>query len=97
MKNLQMIEIKYLASTNTKGARIKLIDTRFKCSITLARDYSVECYQQAERFLTDRGFNIVAKCYNEINQTYYLMSDTFESIHNELISNTGYYNSQIVK
>ena len=87
MKNLQMIEIKYLSSTNTKGARIKLIDTRFNVSITLARDYNVDATKQAIRFLEERGFNVIAKSYNEIKKIDYLFIDNFEGINNILISN----------
>ena len=47
MKNLQMIEIKYLGATNTKGARIKIIDTRFKASVTVSRDYEDDMEEQA--------------------------------------------------
>ena len=87
MKNLQMIEIKYLSSTNTKGARIKLIDTRFNVSITLSRDYNIEATKQVVRFLEERGFNVVAKSYNEIKKIDYLFIDNFEGINNILISN----------
>ena len=47
MTNLQMIEIKYLAATNTKGARMKIIDTRFKASVTLNMVYSSDMQEQA--------------------------------------------------
>ena len=87
MKNLQMIEIKYLSSTNTKGARIKLIDTRFNVSITLSRDYNIEATKQVVRFLEERGFNVVANSYNEIKKIDYLFIDNFEGINNILISN----------
>lgn len=82
MKNLQMIEIKYLSSTSTKGARIKLIDTRFNVSITLARDYNVDATEQAIRFLEERGFNVIGKSYNEIKKIDYLFIDNFEGINN---------------
>ena len=74
MKNLQMLEIKYLSATNTKGARIKIIDTRFKASITLSRDYEGDMEDQAFEYLTSRGFNIVAKCYNETPGALYLLA-----------------------
>ena len=75
-----MLEIKYLAATNTKGARIKIIDTRFKVSVTLSRDYETDGIQQAIGYLTDKGYNIVARAQNEINGADYLLSDTFRPI-----------------
>ena len=86
MKNLQMLEIKYLGATNTKGARIKIIDTRFKASITLSRDYEGDMEDQALKYLISRGFNIVAKCHNEITGALYLLSDTFKPI-NKAVNN----------
>ena len=80
MKNLQMLEIKYLAATNTKGARIKIIDTRFKASVTLSRDYETDGIQQAIGYLADKGYNIVARAQNEISGAEYLLSDTFRPL-----------------
>ena len=76
-----MIEIKYLAATDNKGARVKIIDTRFKASIILSRDYEGDMEEQAFEYLTSRGFNIVAKCYNETTGALYLLSDTFKPIN----------------
>ena len=86
MKNLQILEIKYLGATNTKGARVKITDTRFKASITLSRDYEGDMEDQAFEYLISRGFNIVAKCHNEITGALYLLSDTFKPI-NEAVRN----------
>ena len=86
MKNLQMLEIKYLGATNTKGARVKIIDTHFKASITLSRDYEDDIEEQELKYLISRGFNIVAKCHNEITGALYLLSDTFKPI-NEAVNN----------
>ena len=86
MKNLQMLEIKYIGATNTKGARIKIIDTRFKASVTVSRDYDNDIQDQAFEYLTSHGFNIVAKCHNEITGALYLLSDTFKPI-NEAVNN----------
>ena len=86
MTNLQMLEVRYLGATNTKGARIKIIDTRFKASITLSRDYEGDMVDLALKYLISRGFNIVAKCHNEITGALYLLSDTFKPI-NEAVRN----------
>ena len=86
MTNLQMIQIKYLGATNTKCARLKIIDTRFQASVTLNMVYGSDMEDQAFEYLTSRGFNIVAKCYNETPGALYLLSDTFKPI-NEAIKN----------
>lgn len=87
MKNLQMIEIKYLAPTNTKGARIKLIDTRFKVSEILNYDYKIgDLINQAVKYLSNKGFNVIFKSYDELNEKYYVFIDNFEPINQILIS-----------
>ena len=87
MQNLQMIEIKYLAPTNTKGARIKLIDTRFKVSETLNYDYEIgDLTNQAIKHLSIKGFNVIFKSYDELNKKQYIFLDNFEGINQTLIS-----------
>ena len=87
MKNLQMIEIKYLAPTNTKGARIKLIDTRFKVSEILNYDYEIgDLINQAAEHLSNKGFDVIFKSYDELNEKYYVFIDNFEPIDQILIS-----------
>ena len=87
MQNLQMIEIKYLAPTNTKGARIKLIDTRFKVSEILNYDYEIgDLINQATKYLSNKGFNVIFKSYDELNEKYYVFIDNFEPINQILIS-----------
>ena len=81
-----MIEIRYLSPTNTKGARVKIIDTHFKASITLSRDYEDDIEDQALEYLISRGFNIVAKCHNELYLYNRRISDTFKPI-NEAVRN----------
>lgn len=77
MTNLQLIEIKYLGATNTRGDRIKLIDTRFKVSVILNRNYSLTTNRQACTYLANKGFNIVAKACNEIIMKDYILVDNF--------------------
>ena len=86
MKNLQMIEIKYLAATNTKGARIKLIDTRFKVSEILNYDDIDDLINQAVKHLNNKGFDVIFKSYDELNKKYYVFIDNFEPINQVLIS-----------
>lgn len=77
MTNLQLIEIKYLGATNTRGARIKLTDTRFKVSVILNRDYLLTPNEQACTYLTNNGFNIIAVTCNEIIMRDYILVDNF--------------------
>ena len=87
MQNLQMIEIKYLSPTNTKGARIKLIDTRFKVSEILNYDYEIcNMLEQSIRHLKNKGFNVIFKSYDELNKKQYIFIDNFEGINQALIS-----------
>ena len=77
MTNLQLIEIKYLGATNTRGDRIKLIDTRFKVSVILNRDYSLTPNEQSCTYLNNKGFNIIAVTCNEIIMRDYILVDSF--------------------
>ena len=87
MQNLQMIEIKYLAANNTKKARIKLIDTRFKVSEILNYDYEIsDSINQAIKHLSNKGFNVIFQSYDELNNKHYVFIDNFESINQILIS-----------
>ena len=87
MQNLQMIEIKYLSPTNTKGARVKLIDTRFKVSEILSYDYEIGgIVKQAIQHLKNKGFNVIFKSYDELNKKQYIFLDNFEGINQTLIS-----------
>ena len=87
MQNLQTIEIKYLSPTNTKGARVKLIDTRFKVSEILSYDYEIgDIVKQAIQHLKNKGFNVIFKSYDELNKKQYIFLDNFEGINQTLIS-----------
>lgn len=46
MKNLQILEVKYLGATDTKGSRVKISNNRFKESILVSYDY--ECNDSLE-------------------------------------------------
>ena len=55
MQNLQMVEVKYLGATNIRGDRVKLIDTRFNVSITMARNYEDTADEQAIKYLQNQA------------------------------------------
>lgn len=61
MKTFQLIRIKYLAPTNTQGARIKLINKHLAESVTLQRDYSCEPLEQAVNYLQSKNIEIVGR------------------------------------
>ena len=87
MQNLQMIEIKYLSPTDFKGARVKLIDTRFKVSKTLSYDYAIgDIVEQSIKYLKNKGFNVIFRSYDELNKKQFIFLDNFEGINQTLIS-----------
>ena len=59
MENLQLIIVKYLPVTASRGGRIKLIDRRLNESVTLERDFETEAKPQAIKYLESKGFDIV--------------------------------------
>ena len=62
VENFHTITVKYLSATNTKGSRIKLIDTRFDQSITIPFDYTQNSVMEtAARYLLERGANVVGQ------------------------------------
>lgn len=62
LTNFHSITIKYLPATNTRGSRIKLISTRFKCSVVLDYDQIGDTTAQSANWLAAKGFNIVGVC-----------------------------------
>jgi len=60
MQHTQAILIRYLSATDTKGSRVKLIDKRFKTSITLGTDYKHNNpLAQAKEWLEGKGYQVV--------------------------------------
>lgn len=63
LTNFHSITIKYLPATNTRGSRIKLISTRFKCSVALDYDHQIsDMTAQAANWLTAKGLTVVGVC-----------------------------------
>ena len=76
MEKLNVIKVKYLPATNTKGTRIKLITNG--SSITLAKNYSfVSSLCQALFYLESNGFNVIGTS-SDVNFDY-IVTDTFKS------------------
>ena len=75
MKNLHLIEVKYLGATDTKGNRIKLISHRFNESITLNRDYVTNSgNDQAKAYLKKQGQKIIGQA-EGLGDSDYIMLD----------------------
>lgn len=55
MRNLHLIEVKYLGATNTRGSRVKLTSHRFGDSVTIPYDYEFNnAHDMAEAWLRKR-------------------------------------------
>ena len=61
MKNTQIITARYIGVTNTKGARVAIVDSHFNSRIVLNRDYSLDYDLQVVKWLEKRGYTIHSK------------------------------------
>ena len=74
------IRVKCLPPTDTKGLRVKLIDTRLKESVIISYDY--ECNDSKEvaiNYLTRCQITIDSYSCNEVNSEYLLNTLDFET------------------
>lgn len=79
MKNVNVIKVKYLGATNTKGSRVKIISERFKSNVTLGYNYEFNsALEIAVDYLTKLGFEVLG-CNNDSNIGY-IITSTFEDI-----------------
>lgn len=63
LKNYQLINVKYLGATNTRGSRVKLIDPRMKTRKIIPFDYTLNRIEEmAQAYLTSVGFVVVGQC-----------------------------------
>ena len=75
-----MFEVRYFGASEKRGARIKIVDTRNKESITLKKHYSYDLgIDQAIDYLLIKGIKIKFKAWNEINGNDYLLTDDFST------------------
>ena len=71
IKNLHLIEVKYLPATNFRGSRVKLTSHRFNKSKTIAYNYSFNSIQEiAIDYLKKQGQPIIGKCEGLKNSDY---------------------------
>ena len=67
LNNYRQIKIKYISPTNSRGSRLciyepKRYNTDKTKRVYLSYDYAIGCIQeQAFKYLTNKGFNIVSK------------------------------------
>lgn len=62
INNQRVLNYKYLGATNTKQARVKIIDKCFKKSITIPYDTNFDTTSQvAIAYLMERGWNVCGK------------------------------------
>ena len=79
MKNVNVIKVKYLGATNTKGSRVKIISERFKSSVTLGYNYEFNsALDIALDYITKLGFDVIG-CNND-GDAGYIITSTFEDI-----------------
>ncbi len=50
---MQLLKVKYLGATNTKGNRIKIINVKTNESKTLSKDYSINYEQQIRKYVSE--------------------------------------------
>ena len=80
MQNYRTFEVKYLSPTNTKGARVKILDRRRGGTVTIPFDYEIDgIYNMAEKYLKDeRNIDIIGL--SEMNHSYLMFTDNFETL-----------------
>ncbi len=79
MKNVNVIKVKYLGATNTKGSRVKIVSDRFKSNVTLGYDYKFNsALDIALDYLSKLGFDVIG-CNND-GDVGYIITSTFEDI-----------------
>ena len=71
--NTRALNVKYLGPTNTKGARIKIIDRHFNQSITIPFNYEFQnALQGAVSYLLDNGWSVTG-FNSECHKTEYIV------------------------
>ena len=87
MNHKRAFKIRYIAPTNHRGERVKIIDLRHKNSWIIAWDYSKNDMKDiALEFLKNENIIIDGYFYDENSHEYYLMTDSFESIRYDYIN-----------
>ena len=75
-KNVRVFEVKYIPPTNSRGAKMKIIDLKNNVSVTKSMDYgSRNLNDQAIKYLGKRRIFISAQGYNGKTHGSYLISN----------------------
>lgn len=88
IENFRIFKIAYVASTNTRGPQIKIIESkRFMGNktktVTLSFDYGIgDILQQVINYLIERGFNIVGRASD--SDYYYVFANNWGEDFKEL-------------
>lgn len=87
--NFRVFKISYLPVTNSKGARVKIIETKRYNNDKTRTVILSYCYetgdilQQGINFLTEKGFNIVGRA-SDIN-SYFVFADNWGENFKEIV------------
>jgi hypothetical protein len=77
--NYNIIEVKYLGATNTKGSRVKMYSPRFEKSKTISFDYSFNSIDEmAMEYLKKQGFDIIGQ--GQTKDGYAIITNTFKTL-----------------
>lgn len=77
MKNLNIIEVKCLPPTNTKGSRVKMTSLRIKESKTIPFNYDKNStLEMAEEYLKEQGQKIVGQA--DGGDKYFVILDSID-------------------
>lgn len=89
LNNYNLIEVKYLPSTNTQGSRVKLTSLALGESVTIAYNYSLNTItDMAADYLQEQGQKIQGKAHSK-NLDYIILkpiNNEFKSINNKFKS-----------
>ena len=79
LENFHIIEVLYVAPTNSTGSRVKIISGRFDQSIKIPFNHEFNnVYDIAQAYLKNAGFSFVGKA--ESKTGYFLISTTFKPL-----------------
>lgn len=80
MKNYRMFTVKYIGASNTKGSRVKIVDTRFKKSVTVSYDHKFNrAADIGLDYLVKRGITISGESEDETTNLHHFFTDNFDT------------------
>ena len=80
LNHFRMFVVKYLGPTDTKGSRVKITDTRFYDSVTIAFDYTMDSVRDiAIQFLLNKKIKIEGFSCDDSKDLYHLFTLDFDT------------------